>query len=170
MNEKPAEGPLLKRSLSIEQWHQYGLQGDMLPVTITLEGESMRPLIRRGKEPVTILPLMRRPLIGDVVLFRGGPKRYVVHRVWKMRDGLVQTLGDNCVTPDAWMPLEDVWGLVVRFERFGRSWRLDTANARAFGRIWMALFPVRVFYKKCRGLAARIVKRVLKLGQKNESS
>ncbi|MBQ6805352.1 MAG: hypothetical protein IJP04_11910, partial [Clostridia bacterium] len=51
-------------SLGIEQWHALGLEGDMLPVTICLEGDSMRPLIRRGKDPVTILPLSRPLKIG----------------------------------------------------------------------------------------------------------
>lgn len=150
------------QSLDIEQWHALGLEGNMIPVTICLEGDSMRPLIRRGKDHVTIYPLMRPLRIGDVVLFRGGPKRYVVHRVWKLREGRVCTLGDNCWKPDGWMPLENVWGLVVRAERNGRVIRLDTRLARILGRIWMFLHPVRIFYRRCRSLAVRCIKKLLK--------
>ncbi len=153
--ENLEKGPVVRRSLSIEQWHRLALTGTELPVRITLAGESMRPLIRRGRDLVTILPLMREARIGDVVLFRARAGRYVVHRVWKIRDGMVQTLGDNCTNPDPWMPAEQIWGLVVRFERFGRSWRLDTAPARAWGRIWMALHPIRVAGRRCRRLMGR---------------
>lgn len=160
MKAKPYRAPTATRSLNIAQWHALGLAGSPLPVTITLAGDSMRPLIRRGRDRVTIIPLERRPMIGDVVLFRGGPDRYVVHRVWKIEGGRVQTFGDNCVNPDAWMPLEDVWGLVVRFERFGRSWRLDSDAARRLGRCWMAIHPARRMYMRGRALAARCVRKL----------
>lgn len=150
-----AEQPANRRSLSIEQWHQLGLQGDMLPVTITLDGDSMRPLIRRRKDLVTILPMRGRIRVGDVVLFQNHQGIYVVHRVWKIRGNMIRTLGDNCIKPDSWMPTASVWGQVVSLERLGRSWQLDTEFARICGRIWMVLFPVRVLYKRCRRLAGR---------------
>lgn len=148
------------RSLPIEEWHRLGLEGSMLPVTICLEGDSMRPLIRRGIDRVTILPLSRPLEIGDIVLFHGGPGRYVVHRVWKMRDGSVKTLGDNCFYPDPWMPLENVWGIVVKMERGGRTYRLDSAASRNFGKFWMAIHPARNFYRRCRSIAGRCWRRV----------
>ncbi|MBR2942674.1 MAG: S24/S26 family peptidase [Clostridia bacterium] len=75
MRGKAYNQPVVRRSLGIEQWHALGQQGDRIPVTITLEGDSMRPLIRRGRDRVTIVPLDREIRKGDVVLFRGGPKR-----------------------------------------------------------------------------------------------
>lgn len=158
------------RSLSIQEWHQLGLEGNMLPVTICLEGDSMRPLIRRGKDPVTILPLSRPLIKGDVVLFQGGPARYVVHRVYRLRDGWVQTYGDNCWNPDSWMPLEQVWGLVVRMERFGRTWRLDTPAARCFGRLWMLLHPVWKAYRKLRSLGGRVYRKLIRRRETREST
>ena len=152
------------RSLPIETWHALGLEGSMLPVRITLEGDSMRPLIRRGKDPVTILPLNRPLKKGDVVLFKGGPERYVVHRVQKIKENRVRTLGDNCYFPDPWMPLENIWGLVIKAERNGKTFPLDTKTARFFGRVWMALHPVRMLYRRLRSLAYKIAKRILKRG------
>jgi|GEM_PF-808292 len=157
-------------SLGIEQWHALGLEGNMLPVTICLEGDSMRPLIRRGKDPVTILPLSRPLKIGDVVLFQGGPGRYVVHRVRKISENRVQTLGDNCWNPDPWMPLENVWGLVMRMERNGRVIRLESSLARFLGRVWMAFHPIRLLYRRCRSLAARIIKKLLRMDKAHESA
>lgn len=155
MNVHSDEASVIRRSMSIEQWHQLGLQGNMLPVTITLDGDSMRPLIRRRKDPVTILPLRGNVQVGDVVLFQNLQGVYVVHRVWKIDGNMVQTLGDNCMKPDSWVPIASVWGRVVCVERFGRSWRIETEFARVCGRIWMALFPARVLYKQCRRLAGR---------------
>lgn len=152
-----------QRSLNIETWHELGQEGNMLPVTICLEGDSMRPLIRRGRDKVTILPVMRPLKKGDIVLFKGGPKRYVVHRLYRMRGNRVQTLGDNCYYPDPWMPIECVWGLVMKMERDGRTYVFDNRASRAFGRIWMFTHPERIFCRRCRSLAVRCIKKVLRM-------
>lgn len=148
------------QKLPIMEWRRLGMEGTILPVTICLEGDSMRPLIRRGKDRVTILPLTRELKIGDIVLFQGGADRYVVHRVYRLRPGGVCTLGDNCWNTDGWMPLENVWGLVIRMERSGRTYTLDNSLSRAFGRVWMALYPLRMLYRRCRSLAGRCYRKV----------
>ena len=151
----------MTRSIPMETWCKLAREGAAPPVTICLEGDSMRPLIRRGRDPVTIIPINRPLQKGDVVLFRLG-ERYIVHRVWQMKNGMVRTFGDNCWNPEPWFPEEQVLGMVVRFVRAGRTFRLDTPAARAWGRVWMAIHPVRLMYLRCRSLAARIVKKLLK--------
>ncbi|MBR3763131.1 MAG: S24/S26 family peptidase [Clostridia bacterium] len=147
------------RSIPMEQWCDMAREGAAPPVTICLEGESMRPLIRRGKDPVTIVPLTRSLMKGDVVLFRLG-ERYVVHRVWRLQEGLVQTFGDNCWNPEPWFPVQQVLGQVVKYSRNGRIRRLDTPVARAWGRLWMAIHPIRKCYKRLRALAGRCYRKV----------
>ena len=156
------------RSLSIQEWRQLALEGAMLPVTIRLDGDSMRPLIRRGLDAVTILPLNRPLKIGDIVLFQDSQNRYVVHRVYRLRDGLVQTYGDNCWNPDPWMPHEKVWGLVPRMQRNGHSYCLDCRLARWWGRGWMFFHQVRKIYITCRGFAARTLKWMRRGGRADE--
>lgn len=148
----------MTRSIPMEQWCALAREGTAPPVTICLEGDSMRPLIRRGKDPVTIVPLTRSLMKGDVVLFRLGV-RYVVHRVWKLEGSLVQTFGDNCWNPEPWFPREQVLGQVVRYVRNGRMHRLDTPAARAWGRAWMALHPLRRCYMRLRSLLGRIYRK-----------
>ena len=147
------------RSIPMEQWCALAREGAAPPVTICLEGDSMRPLIRRGKDPVTIVPLRCGLMKGDVVLFRLG-ERYVVHRVWQLKEGLVRTFGDNCWNPEPWFPEEQVLGQVVRYARGGRTHRLDTPAARAWGRLWMAIHPIRLCYKRLRSLAGRCYRKV----------
>lgn len=146
-------------SLPIETWHALSLEGNVLPVKITLDGDSMRPLIRRGRDTVTILPVHRALKKGDIVLFKGGETRYVVHRIYKIQGESVQTFGDNCYKPDAWIPVQNVWGIVTRMERNGKTCSLDNQASRVFGRLWMLLHPVRMFYKRTRSLAGRCFRK-----------
>ena len=93
-----------ERYLSIAQWYALCQSGTVLPMCIPLDGDSMRPLIRRRSDRVSIVPITRPLLCGDVVLFEYPAGRYVVHRIYRMRDDSVQTLGDHCWNPDPWMP------------------------------------------------------------------
>lgn len=147
------------RSIPMEQWCALAREGAAPPVTICLEGDSMRPLIRRGRDPVTIVPLQRALKKGDVVLFTLG-ERYIVHRVWKLKPGWVRTFGDNCWNPEPWFPEEQVLGQVVRFSRNGRTIRLDTPFARGWGRMWLAAYPIRRVYMKLRALAGRCYRKI----------
>ena len=147
------------RSIPLETWWALAAEGSAPPVTICLEGDSMRPLIRRGKDPVTIVPLSRPLEVGDVVLFHLG-ERYIVHRLWRMQNGMVRTFGDNCWNPDPWIPQSQVLGLVVKYSRNGKVHRLDTQRAKAWGRLWMAIHPVRLCWKRLRSLAGRCYRKV----------
>ena len=149
----------ITRSIPMETWCKLAREGAAPPVTICLEGDSMRPLIRRGKDPVTIIPLNRPLQEGDVVLFQLG-ERYIVHRVWKLAERRVRTFGDNCWNPDPWIPESQVLGLVVKYSRNGRVHRLDTPQARAWGKAWMAIHPMRLCYKRLRSLAGRCYRKV----------
>lgn len=147
------------RSIAMETWCKLAREHAAPPVTICLEGDSMRPLIRRGRDPVTVIPLNRQLCKGDVVLVRIG-RQYVVHRLWKMQQGAVRTFGDNCWNPDPWIPEGQVLGLVAHYQRRGRVHRLDTPQARAFGRMWMAIHPLRLCYKRLRALAGRCYRKI----------
>ena len=136
-----------KVELSIEQWLELTKEGVILPVHITLSGDSMRPLIRKGKERVTILPVTKPLTIGDIVLFHDKIRdRYVVHRVIRLDDDKVQTLGDFCVHPDRWMDISWVYGIVTEIHYRTRCFSTDSNFSRAFGRVWMAIRPIRPIY------------------------
>ena len=131
------------RSISVEMWHILTQEGMDLPVHIQLQGCSMSPLIRRRRDYVTIRPI-RRPLMqGDIVLFRRPEGVYVVHRVWKMTTDMVQTLGDNCHEADTPVPRDAVLGLVTHVTRGRHTFCVDTPMWRFLGRCWSALQPLR---------------------------
>ena len=55
---------------------------------------------------------------------------------------------------------EQVLGQVVRYVRDGRTHQLDTPQARAWGRVWMGIHPLRICYKKLRAFAGRCYRKV----------
>lgn len=148
------------RLLTIPQWRELAQSGTVLPMRIPLDGDSMRPLIRRGRDRVTFVPLDRPLKRGDVALFEAPPGRYVAHRVYRLEDNRVQTLGDHCWNPEPWLPVSAALGLAIQVERGKRTIPLDCPFMRTLGRIWMVLLPLRRAYWKARALAGRILRKV----------
>lgn len=148
------------RTIEIAEWCALAKDGSAPPVTICLEGSSMMPLIRRGKDPVTIAPLLHPVRIGDVVLLTTGAGRYVVHRVWKINGKKIRTLGDNCVNPDPWITQDCVLGQAILYSRSNVRHRLDTTAARLWGRAWMAVFPLRKCCIQLKGIFRRYYRKL----------
>ena len=151
----------MNMSLSIPEWHQMAMKGEAPPVRILLNGGSMSPLIRWNKDYVTIVPIETSPVIGDIVLFvEPGTDRYVVHRVWEIKDAYILTWGDNCTTPDRWLPQDAVWGKVILIERGHWEIITDPAKGMRWARFWHQAGKAYRLYKRCRN---GIIRRIKKL-------
>ncbi len=135
----------MQKSLSIPEWHRLIDEGNAPPVRIQLGGYSMSPLIRYQKDYVTIIPLEAPPIAGDIVLFSDPEReRYVMHRVWKVKDDKALTWGDNCDQTDGWISMNQIWGKAVQVERGDK---IIYMNARK-GMRWAAFWhPVGKVYR-----------------------
>lgn len=113
-----------KGAATVEEWmaatEAIGNEKEMLPYTFYVKGNSMYPLIRSGKDAVTILRCNKDTLKrGDIILFRGHAYNldYVLHRIYRIRGGQVQTLGDGNLWLDPWIEKEKICGRVVEIRR-----------------------------------------------------
>lgn len=157
-SEEQAE--IQSRQLSVRKWHELAKAGASIPMRTMLDGISMYPLVRRNRDYVTIIFIHRELMIGDIVLFVDIRGKYVVHRVYQIEADRVQTWGDNCDNPDAWMPYSDVLGLAVRLERGEKTYSLDTPASRRFGKIWIRLHPLRISIRRAYRFARRALGRI----------
>jgi hypothetical protein len=84
-------------------------------------GFSMTPFIRDG-DIITILPLRRRLSAGEVAVYIC-PKtgKLIVHRVIKLRNGMLYIKGDNSFSECDKVPYKNILGFVGRVERKGRN-------------------------------------------------
>ena len=151
----------MNMSLSSPEWHRMALEGAAPPVRILLNGGSMNPLIRWNKDYVTIIPPDRKLVPGDIVLFiEPKTERYVVHRIWEIRNGQALTWGDSCEKPDGWFPIDAIWGRVVLIERGQREINPDPVKGLRWAKFWHKAGKV---YRLYSGYRAAIVRRIKKL-------
>ena len=116
--------------VALELWEQAGARH-----WITVEGQSMTPLLREG-DAVLVSYGRDRVQRGSVVLFRHR-NRLVAHRVLRIIEGdggsILETKGDSLRTLDAPVPEESIVGRVVAIERKGRQIQLDSPRWRVAG-------------------------------------
>ena len=151
----------MNKTLSIPEWHQMAAEGNALPVHITLSGYSMNPLIRGYQDYVTVMPLEKKPEIGDIVLLCvPGTNRYVVHRVWDLTDDWVLTWGDNCRKSDGWMVREAIWGKVVLIERGKRVIHPNPKNGKRWAIFWHSVGRIYRFGRRIKQGVLRRIRRI----------
>ncbi|MCR4883682.1 MAG: hypothetical protein K6A68_08935 [Clostridiales bacterium] len=136
----------MKKSLSILEWQKIAEKGNAPPVRIQLSGSSMYPLVRMNQDYVTIAPLQGKLIPGDIVLFSNSLKeRFVVHRIWEIKDEQVMTWGDNCSVPDGWFPLGVILGKVVLIERGKKIIHPDPRKGMKLAKFWHKIRPLFYF-------------------------
>ena len=127
----------MNKSLAIPEWHQMATEGSAPPVRIPLNGGSMHPLIRWNRDYVTIVPVDRALIPGDIVLVAEPETgRYVMHRVWEIQGNQVLTWGDNCAFPDAWVSADAIWGRAILIERGHREILTDPKKGMRWAKFW----------------------------------
>lgn len=151
----------MNRMYSIPEWHQIALKGSAPPVRFQLHGSSMFPLIRLKRDYVTVVNPEGIPARGDIVLFSDPERsRYVVHRVWDVKEEKILTWGDNCPNPDGWLPIESVWGKIVLIERGSRKIKPDPRKGIRWAIFW---HHAGIGYRLCQNYKRSLLHRARKL-------
>ena len=87
-------------------------------VQIPMTGSSMSPFVR-DSDLVTLTPLDRDPVRGEIVAFRRPDSRMIVHRVVAIDSGKLLLRGDAARVADGWIDAHGVIGRVSAVERSG---------------------------------------------------
>lgn len=120
----------------------------------TTAGISMKPLFRDRCDRVVIKPVTQRLKKYDVPLYRRGDE-LVLHRVIEVKSDGYIICGDNCVNFED-VKDEQIIGVLSEFYRKNRHYTVESKGYRLYSKIWVAIYPVRMFFKRVRGSAAKI--------------
>ena len=108
-------------------------------VTITIRGNSMRPMLRDGRDGVVLRRYESEPIrVGDVMLFkyRAG---YVLHRVIKIEDEQITFAGDGNYKIYEQAQRSEIVARMVAYVRVGRRVECKDREWQRYSRLWMAL-------------------------------
>lgn len=110
------------------------------------KGTSMLPLIRQGRDSVTLAkpsaPLKR----GDIAFYLRDNGQYVLHRVVGVEDGLYIMCGDNQLALEKGIEPRQIIGAAVKIGRDGKFVQ-DRLSYKLYCLVWRSFFARRVFFK-----------------------
>ena len=108
-----------------------------IEVVLMTKGNSMLPFIRGEKDSVN-LKRFGAVEVGDIVLARIAPQRYVLHRIFAIDGDVVTLMGDGNLVGTETCRLGDILGTVTEIIRPNRSKKKVTK-----GTFWRKLLPIR---------------------------
>ncbi len=131
-------------------------------LTYTNVGTSMMPLLRQGKDLFILKKRGPERLeVGDVVLYRRPPDKYVLHRIVEVRPEDYVILGDNCAAREYGIRDEDILAVMTGYVRDGVEHSVTEKAYRDYtARILRSEKP-RVAWKRTVMRAKRIVKKII---------
>ncbi|MBQ3955489.1 MAG: S24/S26 family peptidase [Clostridia bacterium] len=131
-------------------------------LTYTNVGTSMMPLLRQGKD-LFILKKRgpERLAVGDVVLYRRPPDKYVLHRIVEVRPEDYVILGDNCAAREYGIRDEDILAVMTGYVRDGVEHSVTEKAYRDYTARILRNEKPRVAWKRTVMRAKRIVKKII---------
>ena len=129
-------------------------------VTFGPHGRSMRPLIREGRDSVTVALPTRELKVGDIAFYKMPDGQFVLHRIVRKRNGEYVTRGDNMMTSEQGVKESWVIGIVVSLLRDGK-----TVSCQSPGYILycMAVLPLWRIWVRLKNILGKIKVKIKKI-------
>ncbi len=136
-------------------------------VILTVTGNSMRPMLRHGRDQVILKRCDPRYLrVGDLPLYRRADGKLVLHRIVALGASTYTMCGDAQTQKEYGVPCSAVLAVAVGFTRRGKRISCDRFSHRIYIRCWMALMPLRPLILKTISLAGRVGRKLRRIFQK----
>lgn len=118
--------PLMKESFEIGQ-----------KVKFSPRGKSMLPLLREGKDSVTLSKAETSLKAYDIALYQRADGKYILHRIVAVDGrGNCVCMGDNQLAKEFGITRDQVIAVVTGISRDGRELNLDSTAYRLYCHVW----------------------------------
>lgn len=113
-------------------------------VVFSPRGVSMQPMLRQGRDRVTLSPVNGPLKKYDLPLYRLDNGKFILHRVVAVGETYT-CRGDNTYIDEPGIRQDQLIGVVSAFSRKGRSISVQDAPYRLYCRVWVGAYPLRRF-------------------------
>ena len=113
-------------------------------VTFSPRGTSMLPLLREGRDTVTLSPAPKKLKKYDIPFYQRENGQYVLHRVVKTGESYT-CIGDNQFVSEKGVKQEQIIAICTAFTKDGRRYSVNSARWKLYARLWhYSRFPRRM--------------------------
>ena len=112
-------------------------------VKFSPHGVSMLPMLRDGKDTVTLTKPEGKLKKYDIPLYRRSQGSYVLHRVVGENEKGYLLCGDHQTALEEGVQDSQIIGVVCAFTRKGKEYSVTQKIYRLYAKIWVAIRPLR---------------------------
>lgn len=127
-------------------------------VEFSPRGVSMLPMLRQGKDTVTLSAVSGRLKKYDLPLYVRDDGHYVLHRIVSAGEDYT-CIGDNQFVFEKGVRQDQIIGVVTSFSRNGKKIDTSCASYRLYCVLWHNSRGVRHIYRRIRGKIRYMFKR-----------
>ena len=127
----------------------------------TTSGVSMRPLFRTGRDMVIISKPTGEEKKYDIVLYRDGRGKYILHRIIAVKDSFYIIRGDNTYVRER-VDKSRIIGVLTEFNRRGKRGSVDSFGFKLYSRVWNFLYLPRAAAYYILRTAKRALRKIFK--------
>ena len=125
------------------------------------KGSSMRPLFKTNRDVVILKRCDAEPKKYDVVLYKDGTGKYILHRIVRVSDKCFVIRGDNTFINER-VSKNCILAVLTEFNRKGKKHRVTDRGYRLYARIWNLIYPIRYAWHLAYRLAHRVYRILFK--------
>ena len=118
-------------------------------VRFSPKGVSMLPMLRQGRDQVTLTALHGSPKKYDILLYRRGNGSFVLHRVVKIGNTYT-CIGDNQFVYEKDIKRDQIIAVVSSFWRDGREYSITTPVYKVYRVLWHHSRIIRRLWRSLR--------------------
>ena len=112
-------------------------------VPLIFSGNSMAPFLAHGRDTVYLSKLTGPLKRGDMILYRRKTGQYILHRIYRVREGKYDLIGDGQLVIELGICQEQILATVCAVRRKGKLLCKGNLCWEFYEHIWPALVPWR---------------------------
>ena len=126
-------------------------------------GTSMLPMLRSGKDRVVIEKITSKPKCNDVPLYMSGGRKYILHRIVKVKPQGYVIRGDNLYRNEYNVTDKDIIGVLTGFYRGDKFFSCKSPRYKLYVAYIRISYPLRyVLFKIIRPILSKLKKCLIK--------
>ncbi|MBE5956536.1 MAG: hypothetical protein E7253_08790 [Lachnospiraceae bacterium] len=116
-------------------------------VSVIVSGNSMSPFLIHRRDRV-FFEKPKRPLRrGDILFYQRKDGRYIMHRLYKIKEDGYYMVGDAQIEIEGPICREQIFALVTKCERKGKQISKGSFWWEFFEKVWIRMVPLRPFLR-----------------------
>ena len=112
-------------------------------VSLLISGSSMSPFLIHHRDTIYFKKPDRELRVGDMVFYRRGNGKYVMHRIRRIRPEGFYMIGDAQWEIEGPLQREQIFGLITAVERKGKLIQPGDFWWEFFAKVWLRIIPLR---------------------------